>query len=415
MQVNEMTIARSVIRIILLTVFGLVLGIVLCEVALRVAGISHPIFDTWDYDRAIALRPYKKGWYKNEGAAYLEINSLGYRDREHRQKKDRDELRIAFIGDSFTEARQVGIDKTFWRIIENSNLLTDAHPGYKVSALNYGIGGYGTVQQHITLKKDALQFNPDLVVLMLFMGNDFINNSPKLSIVAQDDFRPFYELKSGKLEVDNSFRNLTLGYVGKRFLLEASHHFRLLELLNQARRVLAASRAQGGVVEATPKNEAIDFDGMPGIYSGHYVPPKSEVWQTAWNLTEAVLEKTVADVRQSGAEFLLVAIPAPMQVHPDPKEARAIQTRAGVEDLLYPDRRLAAHAQRFGYAFLSLTEPLTDEVTRTGTYLHGFGNHLGIGHWNENGHAVAARAILASIIKNGLLTPKQTSTPPKSN
>ncbi|MFM9847911.1 MAG: SGNH/GDSL hydrolase family protein [Hyphomicrobiaceae bacterium] len=410
MQVKEMIIARSVTRIILLTVFGLVLGLIVCEVTLRVAGISYPIFDTWDYDRAIALRPHKKGWYRNEGAAHLEINGLGYRDRDHPQKKNRDELRIAFIGDSFTEARQVEIDKTFWRLIENSKLLTDAHPGYKVITLNFGIGGYGTVQEYITLKRDVLHLDPDLVVLMLFMGNDFINNSPKLSRVAYDDFRPFYELKSGNLQADNSFRNLTLTNVRKRFLLEASHHLRLLELVNQVRRVFAASR-----VEDAPRNEPIDFDGMPGIFSGHFVPPKSEAWQMAWNLTEAVLEKAVADVRQSGAEFLLVAIPTPMQVHPEPKEARAIQTQAGLEDLLYPDRRLAAHAQRFGYAFLSLTEPFIDEVATTGTYLHGFENHLGIGHWNENGHAIAARAILASIIKNGLLPPKQHSVPPKSN
>jgi len=99
----------------LLLCFALIVGLILGEVGLRILGVSYPVFDAYDYYRAIALKPGKEGWYNGEGGAYVKINSLGYRDVEHTKEKPPGVFRIAVLGDSFTEARQVDIAATFWK------------------------------------------------------------------------------------------------------------------------------------------------------------------------------------------------------------------------------------------------------------------------------------------------------------
>ena len=97
-----------------LAVCATLVCVALCEVGLRLAGVSFPVFDDFDATRGMALRPGKEGWYRMEGAGYLKINSLGYRDAEHELPKPANTFRVAVLGDSFVEARQVAIQDTFW-------------------------------------------------------------------------------------------------------------------------------------------------------------------------------------------------------------------------------------------------------------------------------------------------------------
>ena len=93
-------------------------SVVLIEIVLRVGGVSFPIFDAYDADRVLKLKPGKEGRYDKEGSGYLEINSRGYRDDEHTLQKPSDVFRIAILGDSFTEARQVEFEETYWKQLE---------------------------------------------------------------------------------------------------------------------------------------------------------------------------------------------------------------------------------------------------------------------------------------------------------
>ena len=44
--------------------------------------------------------------------------------------------------------------------------------------LNFGVGGYGTLQEWLHYKQDGRRFGLDMVVL-LFVGNDVANNLPQ--------------------------------------------------------------------------------------------------------------------------------------------------------------------------------------------------------------------------------------------
>ena len=66
----------------------------------------------------------------------------------------------------------------------------------------------------------------------------------------------------------------------------------------------------------------------------------------------------------------------------------------GVENLFYPDRRLAAFAAAEGIPALILAPRLADYVDANGVYLHGFENTLqGFGHWNRTANALAGEMI----------------------
>lgn len=64
---------------IALMIVGTLIGVLLCEVGLRAAGVSYPIFSRIDHDLGASLRPDTEGWNTKEGQAYIRINSAGFR------------------------------------------------------------------------------------------------------------------------------------------------------------------------------------------------------------------------------------------------------------------------------------------------------------------------------------------------
>src|SRR3989344_4363878 len=90
----------------------------LSELALRLGGLSYPIFYAPDELTGHRLRPNAQGWWRDEGEAFIRVNGEGLRDREHDKLKSADTVRIAVLGDSFAEALQVPMEQTFWSVLE---------------------------------------------------------------------------------------------------------------------------------------------------------------------------------------------------------------------------------------------------------------------------------------------------------
>jgi len=381
-------ILKRVINWVLLPLGGVLLSLALAEGALRVAGISFPVFDTYDEFRGVALRPGKEGWYQREGKAYLRINSLGYRDNEHEIAKPVGTYRIAVLGDSFAEARQVAQEDTFWSVMGRDLGTCSGLNGKTVEVLNFGVGSYGTTAELLTLRKDALRFSPDLVLLAFFPGNDLQDNSKELSLAEGWRMpRPVYVHSNGSLVLDQTFRRSS----GHRLVYEGVHHSRLLELMNEARRAWDVRKLAAAAGEARESPE-------PRTAAGIYAPPSDAAWREAWLITEELLDRMNREVRSSGARFVVTTVTMPPQVLPDAAARQDIERRLGIEDLFYADRRIDGLGQKYGYPVISLAQPLQRIATEEGIYLHGFRNSvMGDGHWNEAGHRAAARVLVEGI------------------
>ena len=390
------------------------MALVLAEIVLRVGGVSFPIFDAYDEDRALKLMPHKVGIYDKEGLSHLSINSLGYRDGAREREAARG---VSHRGSRrFVHRSQAGrARETYWKRLE---VILNESPDLgsrRVEVLNFGIGGYGQAEELLTLRKDALGFAPDLVLLGFFAGNDLINNHKSLSIdLRADDFRPFYVLRDGDLVLDSSFRDLRPSLLRRRFLLAATHYLRTLEVVNQVRRNLWLRRVQSRVGASDVAAAAAGPQAPPremGLSDAHYVPPPlGGEWHEAWEITEALLAEIHRESFAAGASFAVVPIPSASAVHPSPAIRAQFADHLGVPDLLYTEQRLQRIARAHGFEVIQITERLQDRATQKSIHLHGFENTaLGTGHWNREAHALAAEMIARDLLERGLFAEQRAA------
>ncbi|HEV2913295.1 MAG TPA: SGNH/GDSL hydrolase family protein [Pyrinomonadaceae bacterium] len=395
---------------LLLVLAGLITGLLMVEIALRIEGYSYPNFYTTDADRGVALRARIEGWYRREGLNYVRINSDGLRDREHPKAKPPNTLRIAVIGDSYAEALQVPQENAFWAVLEQKLQQCRKFEDYRVEVINFGVSGYGTAQELITLRTKVWDYAPDIVLLAVCTANDITDNSRALK---KTDI-PYFVYRDGdQLTLDNSFRDAA-GFRLQNSALNRSGRWlrdrlRFVQAIGEAafaiktyiirRRAQSSPTAINSVApEASaqtqpdaPRSEELGLDNL--IYS----EPVDPVWKDAWRVTEGLIRLMRDEVENRGAKFLVVTLSNAIQVHPDAQGRKAFMQRIGATDLFYPDRRIEAFCEREGIPVLSLAPSLQSYAERQKIFLHGFDGNIGNGHWNSAGHALAGELIAQKI------------------
>ena len=109
------------------------------------------------------------------------INSLGFLDREPvSAERAAVGCHIAFIGDSYTEAREVSIADKFHVRLEE--MAARELPHLDITTQAYGITGTGQINQLPFYDEYARRLSPKLVALV-FYSNDFRDNSIALQSV----------------------------------------------------------------------------------------------------------------------------------------------------------------------------------------------------------------------------------------
>jgi hypothetical protein len=122
----------------------------------------------------------------------------------------------------------------------------------------------------------------------------------------------------------------------------------------------------------------------------------------AWAVTEGLILEMRDEVRSHGAKFVVVTLSNGPQVLPNPNAREAFMKRIGIRDLFYPDNRIRVLCNRENIEVITLAPELQAYAERTGTFLHGFGNDVGNGHWNSNGHRVAGQ-LIAQKLQNSII------------
>lgn len=393
-----------------LILFGLGLGVITAEVGLRIIGYSFPEFYVTDTSRGYALRAGVSGWYRKENEVFIRINSDGLRDREHAKVKPPDTTRIALIGDSYAEALQVPLAATFWTILEQRlNACSLNHK--QIEIINFGVSGYGTAQELITLREHVWQYSPDIVLLAFTTSNDVTDNFRALK-KARDV--PYFIYREGKLVVDESFQSTTefqwrqsvTGRLG-RWMRD---HFRVVQATIEGHRALrlrlAAWRSSGNTVPSVDQasdNQSLARSTELGTDNFVYLAPTDDSWKQAWQVTEGLIETMATEVNTHNAKFIVVTMSNGIQVAPSIQTRNEFMQRFGVTDLFYPDHRIESLGIRGGFEVIALAPELLRYAEQNNTYLHGFGSDIGSGHWNENGHRVAGEFLSAKFCEEGLL------------
>ncbi|MBG89881.1 MAG: hypothetical protein CMO80_23700 [Verrucomicrobiales bacterium] len=152
------------------------IGILVCEIAVRLLGMApgvHAIWMTDDlsiYQRAknpLLNHELKPGFTAEFPVGKTSANSHGLRDRERSIEKPEGTRRIGVLGDSVVEGvNYVSDEDTISRHLER--LYADE----KTEVLNLGVSGYCTIAEVELLKTKGLQFDLDELVV-IFVSNDF--------------------------------------------------------------------------------------------------------------------------------------------------------------------------------------------------------------------------------------------------
>jgi hypothetical protein len=412
--------AKKLFAKLLLIVLGFLFGAAIAEVALRVAGYSSPDFYSIDYSRGLALRPRTEGWFRREGKSYVRINSDGLRDREHSIAKPQHVVRIAVLGDSYPEALSISTEEAFWSVMERELQKCDAFQGKQVEVLNFGVSGYGTAQELLTLREQVWKYSPDIVMLAVTTNNDVIDNSRLLKKI---DKIPYFTYQNNRLTLDNSFRS-SRAFLGSqsqmnRFGRWLRARSRLVQAAVEGHRGfkvwLASWRAKpeqpqpaSATQEKTPaaaprKEDLLLLAEELGTEHLVYLEPVNAVWNDAWRVTEGLIVAMREEVSGHGAKFVVVTLSNGPQVHTDPKLREEFKRRLGITDLFYPDNRIKELCLRERIPVLTLAPELQEFAELNKVSLHGFGSNLGNGHWNVLGHRVAGELIAKKLCEGSLL------------
>jgi len=165
------------LRVLLLTlVSSLIFAFLVCEIFLYIFNLpksnnlyyrfANPelqrkefIFDKYLFWKA---KPY--------GIVYgRKVNNKGFRGKNFEEQKDKDTIRIIFLGDSCTFQAEVESDKTVAYLLQE--MLKRDFPGKNIQVYNMGMPGYSSLQGLRLLKIQALKYSPD-ILLVSFGHND---------------------------------------------------------------------------------------------------------------------------------------------------------------------------------------------------------------------------------------------------
>jgi hypothetical protein len=387
-----------------LVLAGLAVGVAGIEIAFRAMDISFAHLYRPDAQLGQVLVPGASGWDRSENETLIHINSLGMRDHEREVAKPVGTFRIAVLGDSYTEAKQVEIDERFSSVVERRLADCPERGDRAIEVLNFGVAGYGTTQELLMFESRASRFEPDLVVLAMLTGNDIRNNSLEL----QGPSKPHFVERDGELVLDLGFasslgsriRTSALG----RWYYELVPHFRVLQVVQEA---MLAGKRQGQIERRAEELKHAPVLAAEGFETGldHqvYVEPVEPDWATAWRITEQVLLRLNDSVKAADAHMLLVVLSNSIQVHPDEAVRQRFKEAIGATDLFYPDRRIGAFAAANGIDHMLLAPLLADKAQATDQCMHGFKQSVPCGgHWNAHGHATAGELMAERICRDVL-------------
>ncbi|MBN1995185.1 MAG: SGNH/GDSL hydrolase family protein [Anaerolineae bacterium] len=333
----------------------------------------------------------------------LTFNSLGMHDTEHALEKSPHTFRILVLGDSFTHALQVDETQTTHQVLED--LLNNQGQGEEnFEVISGGVVNWGTNQQLVYYREQGRYYNPDLVVLMFFIGNDLADNLPgnALTIKGFNCYAPYLAL------CDNELNPTPLTYAPGFSRLQNNCSLLRRTLIQGMGALYQHSRLYQQIepllVAHWPREQF--GQNYPLFYTALYLPHEEFELEQAYQITQATLVQLQQEVEADGARFAIALI------SPWPVVQLAVLSPAEWEIFLRdnptlaeaqvdrPNHRLAEFFDRHDIAYLDLTTPMVDYSAANARVPLYF---IGEGHWTVEGNRVAAETLFQWLMKNNFL------------
>jgi lysophospholipase L1-like esterase len=381
-----------------LVLASLLLPLLVLEMLFRVAGPFLP----GNYDTGIRLvrhpayghyhPPNHSLWIqRDEFTSYIETNAAGQRGRAVPLAKPPGTFRVLVLGDSFVEAEQVAEQERFVSRLEAR--LNGAGGPVRYEVIDGGCGGWGTGQELLYLQQEGLAYQPDLVLLAFFVGNDVGDNSIELQLDGnvQAALKPYFvQQEDGSLELlpPNPPPLTILERVANVLRLHSTAY-------NFFESGVLQKLGRGDLVSAWRTLDALERPRYQGnlVYRSRL----TDDWRDAWTITDRLLGMVRDETVGHGAGFGMVIVPTRAQV--DDQAWRGIAggdggRRAGLERM-FPNAQLQKIASRIDAPLLDLVPALRQAAEAGQGPLYYERDQ----HWTAAGHAVAAQAIADFVVR----------------
>ncbi|MEM7347823.1 MAG: hypothetical protein AAF485_26615 [Chloroflexota bacterium] len=323
----------------------------------------------------------------------LQLNSLGMHDQLHSVDKPADTYRILMLGDSFVQAIQVPEAETSHQVLETR--LNEVANDQAFEVISGGVGGWGTGQQLQYYREEGRAYNPDLVVLMVYLGNDVKDNLPGRGITVDgfNCYAPYFVYAEDQLDPSPWLFAPGLPpavgspWVGQKLLNNGLGWFyRHSYLYAQLEPLFSPTQLQASV---------LDF------YIG-----QNETFDYALTLTQQLVRQLQQEATADGAEFVVVLIsPRSLiefsQLGPEERELIYTELPAmrRAETIIPPNEMLADRFVAAGLQVIDLFPSFLVQANPSGDNLYFKEDK----HWNREGNQLAAETIHAWLITTDLI------------
>lgn len=360
-----------------LVLFGVFWAFIMVEAGFRLLDLGKDSFSTPHPVLGAFHPPGKTGIYSRSNfKVKISINSQGLRDVEHSPAKSAGTYRIVVLGDSFMEAIQVPLEQTFAKQLEQ--MLNADSGGKKYEVINLGMAGFGTDQEYLALKHLGLQYQPDLVILAFFPGNDvrdnyFFKNKPhfRLDAGGKPVLQPFtYQPTSKTMTLLQKSRVITT------LLYFTAESKRINQLKAKWKKFFGGSGPADNPRHTAKKQE---------VFALNY----TDDWQKAWELTLALINETQKLSSEHGAQFLLMSLTSREQLW-GPGARKEFLDKG--YDLERPEMILSDFCRKKNINYMPLLYPFREYMEKLQLSKKDF-HIVGDEHWTAPGHQLAAKLV----------------------
>lgn len=336
--------------------------------------VADPVLD-------IRLRPL----HRMNGV--LETNSMGLRDREFTRDKPAGTWRLLCLGDSFTYGDGVSKDETYPKVLER--LLRERLPGRAIEVINAGCPSWGTDQEWLYLRDEGLEFQPDMVLVGFFVGNDVIENytTGENTVINGECIRTHT-----LFDLDSRFLKWKIRL---RLLLERFHLFRLLAYRDlRFRQSMDKERTWNATRESDLAGWFLKTQYLRVVmfWTKHVSTP---YYRRAWTRTRQYLADIADLCRREGIRLVVLMIPDETQIEPELQDrlfARFQLPPREEFDFDLPQRLLDDWLESRG---IPVVDVLPAFRRAAGSSILYIPNDT---HWSPAGHRLAAQLLADMIV-----------------
>jgi acetyltransferase AlgX (SGNH hydrolase-like protein) len=364
--------ARLFVKYPLRLFFWVILPFFLIEILMTV--LDPYLFRGFrQYDPDIGFRV--RSYYYFDGSL---TNQFGFNDQDYSLQKPSGTFRILVVGDSFNWIG--GRDGNYVGLLRQK--LKERYGDKKIDVVNVGYPGTHTGEQVAMLKKFGLLYNPDLVVLGFFAGNDFLDAAPnRKTIVINDTF----------FNIDRRHEHIFLGYpivLRSRLLMFIAQKYKVYSAVrNASNQSDAEAIARGKPTPYGTFSEDIFMTIERGrfefcnLQSDRFQPNIQYIFQSIVELDDIL--------KSRGIKFVVATYPDEFQVNQRllNKLIGTYRIRAEDYDPSRPQDLLRTFLLARHIPYIDFLECFRAQATTQALYL--FRNT----HWNEAGNQLAAEIL----------------------